>query len=145
MNAEKMNYLEDEFDLVYINSVLMHTNHLLVLRECSRVLKAGGKLIVIEPLQHTLFLQGYRLFSHYRLTKPQYMTFRKFKDGASFFTSYNHTEFYFFACLFLPVFYLRIKWLYAFFFLAAKVDKILLLLFPFLKFGAWVSVAEFRK
>lgn len=50
MNAEKLEFKNDSFDEVYAIEVLEHVNNIKkVLREISRVLKSGGKLIVSIP------------------------------------------------------------------------------------------------
>ena len=103
-NAEQLTFPDNTFDLIYINSTLMHVNHEKVFRECSRVLKLGGKLVVVEPLRYNPFMMVYRLFSKYRYTHPRYMTVKEFLHFQPYFTSLHHQEFYFFSLLALPLF-----------------------------------------
>ncbi len=145
MNAEKMNFKAEQFDLIYINSVLMHVAQQKVLQECSRVLKKGGRLVIVEPLQYAPFVQLYRLLSFYRDIKPKYATLRMFKEGKRYFADYQHKEFYLLASALLPFFYVQSNALHKIYHLAAKVDSLLLRILPFLRRACWVSVVEYRK
>ena len=145
MNAEEMKFSTEEFDLIYINSVLMHVNQQKVLQECSRVLKKEGKLVIVEPLQYAPFVQIYRLLSSYRKMKPKYATLKMFKEGKEYFSDYHHKEFYLFSSALLPVFYLRNNFLQKMYVGIAKVDAALIKIFPFLRFGCWVSVVQYSK
>ena len=148
MNAESMTFDPEQFDLIYINSVLMHVNQDKVLQECSRVLKKGGKLVVLEPLNYNPFMRLYRLiFSQYQKTKPDYMTLKKYSALSQYFQGYHHKEFYFFAVLFLPVFKIfhdqnqALQWYSR----VGKLDQFCFKIIPFLKRLAWVGVAEYVK
>ncbi len=145
MDAEVMGFATGEFDVVYINSVMMHVDCMRVMGECSRVLRTGGKLIVVEPLKYGLFVQGYRLFSSYKRMKPTYMTFEMFQEGEEFFSGSRHTEFYFFSCLLLPVFFTHVRFFHRLFYVAAKFDAGVFTVLPFLRRWAWVSVWEYEK
>ncbi len=145
MDAQKMSFAAGEFDVVYINSVMMHVDSIRVMKECSKVLCKGGKLIVVEPLKYGLFVQGYRLVSSYTKMNPHYMTLEMFKEGEKYFSEFKHKEFYFFSCLLLPVFFTRVRWLYCLFYGAARVDALLFTVVPFLRRLAWVSVGVYEK
>lgn len=145
MNAEEMKFKADQFDLIYINSVLMHVNQQKVLQECSRVLREGGKLIVVEPLQHAPFVQIYRLLSSYKNIKPKYATLKMFKEGKTYFSEYQHREFYLFSSALLPLFYVQNEFLHKIYHFFARCDTALIKIFPFLRYACWVSVVEYRK
>ena len=145
MDAEAMTFVRGEFDLVYINSVMMHVDQRKVMSECERVLRVGGKLVVVEPLQYGLFVQGYRFFSSYRKMKPKYMTLRRFNEQEELFSSSSHQEFYFFSCLLLPVFFTSVRFLHQLFYAVAKFDGVLFRVLPFLRKLAWVSVWVYEK
>lgn len=145
MDAQKMTFDSGQFDVVYINSVMMHVDCAKVMSECSRVLRRGGKLIIVEPLKYGLFVQGYRLVSSYKKMKPQYMTLARFVEGKKYFSAFTHQEFYFFSCLLLPVFFLRVRWVHSLFYGAARVDGLLFMVLPFLRRLAWVSVGVYEK
>ena len=145
MNAEQLTFPKQSFDLVYINSTLMHVNQLKVFQECSKVLKIGGKLVVLEPLQFAPLVKMYRLFSSYRKMKPKYMTFKMFQNGQQYFSGYKHKEFYLFSSILLPFFSLRIPWLQKIYYSVSSIDNLLLKAFPWLKYGYWVCVSEYQK
>lgn len=145
MNAQEMTFKADQFDRIYINSVLMHVDQQKVLQECSRVLRKGGKLIVVEPLQHAPFVQIYRLLSLYRNIKPKYATLKMFKEGKKYFSEYQHREFYLFSSALLPLFYVKNEYLHKMYHFFARGDTALIKLFPFLRYACWVSVVGYRK
>ncbi len=145
MDAEAMRFAAEAFDVVYINSVLMHVDCAKVMEQCRRVLCSGGKLVVVEPLQYGLFVQGYRLFSSYKKMRPRYMTLKMFREGGTQFSSAAHTEFYFFSCLLLPVFFTSVRFLHRLFYVVAKFDEVLFRVLPFLRRLAWVSVWGYGK
>jgi len=145
MNAEEMKFDAEEFDLIYINSVLMHVNQQKVLQECSRVLKKEGKLVIVEPLQYAPFVQIYRLLSSYRKMNPRYATLKMFKEGKKYFSDCHQKEFYLFSSALLPVFYLRNNFLQRIYRGIAKVDAALIKIFPFLRYACWVSVVQYSK
>ena len=47
MDAAQLQFPAETFDLIYLNSVLMHVNHSTVLKECARVLYPGGKIVIV--------------------------------------------------------------------------------------------------
>lgn len=145
MDAEQLQFPAESFNLVYINSTLMHVHQQKVIQECSRVLKKGGKLVVLEPMKYASFVQIYRLFSSYRKMKPRYATFKMFKEGKKYFSDFNHREFYLFASLLLPVFYFQNNFFHKIYRSVAKCDQLLLKMFPFLRYACWVSVVEYSK
>ena len=145
MDAQQLQFPAESFDLVYINSLFMHVNQQKVLQECSRVLKKEGKLVVLEPMKYAPFVQAYRLFSSYRKMRPRYATLKMFRTGKKYFTEYHHQEFYFLSSALLPLFYVKNKYLHHLYHYVSALDNFLLRIFPFLRYGCWVSVAEYRK
>jgi len=145
MDAQAMSFEEGEFDVVYINSVMMHVDCMKVMAECSRVLRKSGMLVVVEPLKYGLFVQGYRLISSYKKMNPRYMTLERFRGGEKYFSVFTHREFYFFSCLLLPVFFTRVRLFHLLFYGAARFDALLFNVLPFLRRLAWVSVWGYEK
>ena len=72
MNAEKLAFPDESFDIVYINCILMHVDKKAVISEAERVTKKGG-LIIIKEVKKEWLCRFYRWFSPYRKTKPQYI------------------------------------------------------------------------
>ncbi|MBI1968629.1 class I SAM-dependent methyltransferase [Candidatus Woesearchaeota archaeon] len=145
MNAEKMGFEDETFDRVYINSVLMHVEQEKVLQECSRVLKPGGKVIIVEPLRYAPFVQIYRFLSSYRKMCPHYATPKMFTKNSLFFTTFSHEEFYSLSSALLPMGYSTIPLLKKMYTLTSKADRALLKRIPFLKKLCWISVVCYTK
>ena len=79
MDAEHMTFRGSIFDIIYINSVLMHLNKEEVIKDCKRLLKPKGILVIIEPLNYNPIIVLHRLiFLMYKKTNPDYMTTKKF-------------------------------------------------------------------
>lgn len=145
MNAEILQFKNETFEIVYINSVLMHVNPEKVLQECSRVLKPGGKVIIIEPLRHAPFVQVYRWLASYRATKPQYATFKMLKKCEKYFTAYSHKEFYFFSSALLPLGYVTNHFLKKMYAAVNRIDDYLVKIVPPVQKFCWISVVEYVK
>ena len=146
MDAEEMSFPGNTFDIIYINSTMMHVNHEKVMKECQRVLKSEGKLVILEPLLYNPVMIIYRLFSAYRKTNPCYMSVGRFKKYKSLFSQFSHQEFYFWSLLSLPLFRrhnkstaIRVSKK------LEKIDALFFTLFPFLKPWCWVGVARYVK
>ncbi len=145
MNAESLDFPPETFDAIYINSVMMHVHHQAVLQECARVLKRGGRLVIIEPLKYAPFVQLYRLLGSYRKMKPRYATLSMFRRGKEHFSDGSCKEFYLFSSALLPLLYFRKKALSALYRVAARLDDALLRGFPPLRRLCWVTVACYEK
>lgn len=147
MNAEKLNLKSNSFDLVYIDSVLMHVNVEKVISECLRVLKNGGKLVVVEPLNSNPFMLLYRfLFSDYKKTSPKYMSIKLLKKHSKLFSQTRIREFYFSSVMFLFLFRIlnehSAKKAYR---IIERADDFFIRAFPFLRRFCWIAVAEYIK
>ncbi len=147
MDAESMSFADESFDLVYINALLMHVDKEKVISECRRVLKKGGKIVVVEPLLHNPVMRAYRHFSDYKKTSPSYMTLSSFKSLSEGFSSFVHKEFYFSSLVSLPLFRMfsdkqkAVKVSRVF----EKVDSGISFALPFLKGMYWVCVVKWEK
>jgi SAM-dependent methyltransferase len=63
IDAEKLPFLDDEFSNVFAVDVLHHTNSPInVVNESLRVLKNGGKLVIVEPYVSLFSYSIYKLF-----------------------------------------------------------------------------------
>ena len=60
MDAEKLTYSDDYFDIVHEYGALHHVDLEVSLAEVSRVLKPNGKFICTEALRHNPFIHWYR-------------------------------------------------------------------------------------
>ncbi len=60
MNAEKLDYSDGMFDLVFGRGIIHHLDLQASLSEIKRVLKPGGRAIFLEPMGHNIALNWYR-------------------------------------------------------------------------------------
>jgi ubiquinone/menaquinone biosynthesis C-methylase UbiE len=60
INAEKIQYPDNYFDIVYASNLLHHVNPEKTIREIHRVLKPGGKMCFWDPLKHNPIINIYR-------------------------------------------------------------------------------------
>ena len=98
MNAEKMEFADSTFDVVFGHSVLHHTDLALTRGEVHRVLKEGGIRVFVEPLGHNPLINLFRRLTPHRRTPTE----RPFIwDDLLFwgqpFSSSTHWEFYLIA------------------------------------------------
>ena len=145
MNAEKLDFPDNTFDFIYINSTMMHVDHQKVMKECRRVLKPQGKLVMVEPLLSNPLMVVYRLFSAYRKTKPKYMSVSEFNHWGKEFSSFSHREFYFWSLASLPLYKKNQERAMRISKRLEKIDTIILKVFPWLGRFCWVGVAGFKK
>jgi ubiquinone/menaquinone biosynthesis C-methylase UbiE len=76
MHAEALAFRSESFDLVFINAVMMHLDHAQVLAESYRVMKRGGRLVFLEPLDDNPAARIYRrLRSEFRSVQPHYVRY----------------------------------------------------------------------
>ena len=60
MDAEKLGFDDDSFDLVCGGAILHHLALEKAIREISRVLRPEGKAVFVEPLGHNVFINAFR-------------------------------------------------------------------------------------
>jgi ubiquinone/menaquinone biosynthesis C-methylase UbiE len=60
MDAEQMTFDNDKFDVIHEYGALHHLDLQAALKELSRVLKPGGRLVCTEALRHNPFIHWYR-------------------------------------------------------------------------------------
>jgi ubiquinone/menaquinone biosynthesis C-methylase UbiE len=144
MSAEKLSFLENTFDIVYSNAVLIHVDKYKVAGEVLRVLKPGGTAIFVEPLKFHPLVNVYRYTFAPRIWREIaiYFSFKDLIQLGSYFSNYTHREFYLFSFLSfywefgkrnLPRFQKSLsRW--------QKVDSFLLRKFPGLSRFCWFTV-----
>lgn len=146
MNAENITFANQTFDAIYINSVLMHVNKSKVFQHCARVLKTGGRLVMAEPLKGNPFIALVRRFSKYHRMNPQYMSLKEFKRYQSYFSSFQHQEFYLLSWCLFPLYKLfNIQKQFFFQKIMEEIEQMLISVFPFLRSWCWVSVWMYKK
>lgn len=148
MGAEKLDYEDNSFDIVFGFAILHHLELETALPELHRVLKPGGYAIFSEPLEGNPALKVYRnMTPQYRTVDEKPIVINEFKKDVESFTSFNHEEFYFISLIAFVLIY--IPGMSRFFESALRplmaLDKLFLKAFPFLGRWAWYSIFTIKK
>lgn len=159
-DIEKLSFFGNTFDLIFGNSILHHVTLDKALPELHRVLKKNGKVVFIEPLTYNPMINYYRKIANLVRTPDEHPL--KISDVSKFnkyFTNVKHYEFHFLTLLIFCYFFVfkRIHpnkdryWKKIikegenyknFFNFLYFFDKLILGIFPFLKWFCWVTVIE---
>lgn len=107
MTAEKIDFPDASFDVVYGNGVLHHVDFRQAVREAARVLKPGGKAVFIEPLSYNPAIEVYRRIAKtVRTPDERPFRFRDLTEMRPYFSESHHREFWLFTLLIFFYFYL---------------------------------------
>ncbi len=158
MPAEALRFDDNLFDYIYGSSILHHADLSQTIKEVTRVLKKNGKAVFIEPLSYNPVIAVYRKIAHdVRTPTETAFRLRDFKFAQQFFADV-HFEFCWLTTLniFLYMYFIewinpvkdrywkrviressRYKKMFLFF---DRCDRILLKMFPFLKYMCWTIV-----
>lgn len=147
MDAEKLSFDNDTFDLVFGTAILHHLDVKRASAEISRVLKMGGKAIFIEPLGMNPLINFYRFLTPADRTKGEH-PFKKNDIEAlkENFSTYRQQNFFFLALFAFFWKFLKsdIFFVYSFKILMA-LDNALFKIAPFLERYCWVTVIILEK
>lgn len=139
-DARRLPFADASFDLVTGENFLMYVTADAVFAECSRVLRPGGRLVLLEPTAHHPLLRWYRrLASPYRRTGPRYFSLDQVPLAGRTFSSVRHQSFYLLALLALPVAALPPLFRVAFR-LLDQIDHWLFRRWPRLRYFGWLAV-----
>ena len=160
MNAEKLEFEDESFDLIFGNSVLHHIDIKKAIKEFHHVLKKNGKAVFIEPLAYNPLINRYRKMAKNVRTQDEHpLRYEDIEEFKKYFTNVRHYEFQLTTLLIFCYFFLveRVSpnkdryWKkiiregekYSFVFkILNSVDKVILTVFPFMKRLCWVTVVE---
>jgi len=96
MDARRLAFPEHSFDFIFTKSVLIMTDYEPVVKECSRVLKKGGKAIFLENMRHHPIIYLIRkMFIRYS-RYLHYLSMDDIKNITKVFSVSRHREFHFF-------------------------------------------------
>ncbi|MDP4532493.1 class I SAM-dependent methyltransferase [Marinobacter salarius] len=148
MAAEKLNYADNSFDVIFGFAILHHLDLDQALSELYRVMKPGGVAIFAEPLESNPAIQIYRkLTPQYRTPDEEPIKLKSFKAKLSRFSSFDYESFYLVSLLaFVFVYIPKLSFAYEpTLKILMKFDDFLFKLFPSAKKLAWYSIFEIRK
>ena len=142
-DAQATGFPDGHFDGIFARGVTMHVDLLPFLQEMSRVLRPGGRAVFIDPLKYHPIVNLYRLsVSSCKDSAPVYRNIREMKQGARYFSAFDHRVFYLNSVLALvfrgrPAIYERLtKPL-------QRIDRLTLAALPFLRPFAWTAVVVY--
>jgi 2-polyprenyl-3-methyl-5-hydroxy-6-metoxy-1,4-benzoquinol methylase len=146
MDAEEITLPPNDYDFIYINSVLMHTNKEKVIKNCFDLLKDGGSLVLIEPLAQNFIFWAYRTFiSKYRKTSPKYLRLSDLKGYESLFKDITHKEFYLVSSFILPFYNNKSRLMKKLRKDLVRLDSFIAKNIPFCRRFFWITVAELKR
>jgi SAM-dependent methyltransferase len=148
MNAERLGFGNDSFDIIMGTAILHHLDLHLALAEIRRVLKAGGMAVFLEARGDNGFIDIYRKLTPSQRTSDEHpLICSDFDLLDDYFEEVDIVGFYFIA---LFSFLLRKVWKNEKVFVAlnktlVRLDQKLITIFPFLERFCWIAVIRLKK
>jgi ubiquinone/menaquinone biosynthesis C-methylase UbiE len=143
MDAEKMTYPNDTFDLVHEYGALHHVDLEASLKEVSRVLKPDGTFVCTEALRHNPLIHWYRKRSMHLRTVwevDHILGVHNIMQGKKYFNKVNVR--YFHLCALAAIPFRKFFFFPAMLAVLDAIDTVVLKV-PFIRRLAWVAVIEF--
>jgi len=141
MDARRLGFPENSFDFIFTKSVLIMTDYEPVVKECSRVLKKGGKAVFLENMQHHPIIFATRKFFIRYSRYLNYLSMDDITKITQIFSVSRHREFHLF--IIASLIWDRViksKRLYNLTFrLLRAFDDGLVSLLPFLRRICWIT------
>lgn len=144
MDAEKINFKDNNFDLIFGKGILHHLNYDKCLPELARVIKDEGSCLFFEPLHHHPIIRLGRYFTPTKRTVDEHpikssdlVLFKKYFNEIEYktFCFTNITAFIFYKT---PLFNPALR-------LFNLIDEVLFKNFSFIRKYGWIIVIEFKK
>lgn len=160
--AEKIDFSDDNFDFIFGNGILHHTDIEPAIKEIHRVLKKNGKAVFIEPLAYNPIIKIYRKLAYEIRSKDEKpLTISDFKIINKYFKKMDHKEFWLLSLYIFVHFYLtghnpnKVKYWKKVIKDASKyesiykplkfMDDIILKIFPLSRLLCWTTVIKLTK
>lgn len=141
MNAEKMDFANDSFDVVYGEGILHHLDLDQAYAEIARVLREDGRAVFVEPMGHNPALNLYRKLTPAMRTEDEHPLLKR--DLALLRRFFKNVDVHYFHFATLAAVPFRntvlFKPLLA---LLHRLDRILMRLIPPIRHWSWVVVVD---
>lgn len=136
MNAERLEFPAETFDIVCGSSILHHLDLAKAVREIRRVLKTGGKAVFIEPLGHNPIINLFRLMTPKMRSSDEHpLKMKDLRFISEQFLDVNIKHYYLLSLFAVPFQKNRYYKKVASFF--ERLDDYLFNQFPFIKKFSW--------
>lgn len=143
MDAQDMDFKDEEFDLVFGRAILHHLDLNRALKEVKRVLKPNGKAIFIEPMNINPFIRLYRKMTPNARTQDEHpFVLKDIRLIRESFKGFTARYFYFTALMAIVK---KTKAKEAVLRKLCVADEWIFKICPVLKYMAWIGVFEGTK
>lgn len=143
MNAEVLEFADDEFDGVIGTAVLHHLDVAQAYAEMARVLRPDGRVVFIEPLGHNPLINAYRRRTPESRTEFEHpLRCEDFGLAQRYFGDVDVETFHLLAILTSP--FAGRRWGRPVHAALTKVDRFLLGSSERMRWQGWIAVAELR-
>ncbi len=144
MDAEAMQFEDNNFDIVCGTAILHHLNLHKAMSELTRVLNPTGKAIFIEPMGHNPVINLYRkLTPHFRTKDEHPLTVKDLSLIKEFFHEVDWRYFHLFSLLAVP--FRNKKFFPSLLKILDTIDRKLFKWAPFIRLFAWQVVIILEK
>ncbi len=144
MDAHDLKFKSNTFDVIFIQTTLMHLNFIKLAERCKNILKKNGLLISQEPLNDNPLIIIYRrLFSEFKETKPKYLKHNDLIKVSKYFDQFTIRGFYLFS--FLSLFFRKTSLYYLLSKFLKKTEIKLIKIIPQLERYCWIKVSIYKK
>lgn len=138
MNANKLDFSNNEFDIIFGCGILHHLRIKSVLSNIKRIIKPDGKIFFLEPMGMNPAINLFRKFTPQYRTKSEHPL--TVKDLEIIKSKFNETKYhYYYFLTLLPIVFGNNQKLINVFY---KIDSLLFKIFPPLRLLSWVVVVE---
>ena len=144
MDAEKMTFPNETFDLVIGEGILHHLDLERSYSEIARVLRPGGLAVFMEPLGHNVAMRLFRHLTPSMRTVDEHPLVNR--DLVSANNYFSRTSFeYFHLTSFGALLFLKTPWFFSFVRWGDKVDRLLFKYIPPLGLQSWYAIMQLKK
>jgi ubiquinone/menaquinone biosynthesis C-methylase UbiE len=144
MNAEKLEFSDNSFDLVYGEAIIHHLDINIAMKEIKRVLKPEGFAVFLEPRGNNPLVNWYRNKTpHLRTVDEHPLVKNDFDIMKRYFSVYERNYFMLSLVSFVFRKFVKSETLYKISRIVLDfLDKLLFAVFPFLRKYAWYCIIK---